>query len=367
VPDSPVIPDYAGACISNVVPGLLDPTGTLPSWFPAEAAGFGQHVLLVLDGLGWNQLQARPHLAPTLSAMAGVPIHSVAPTTTATALTSITLGLAPGEHGIVGYRMDVDGDVLNVLRWGIGGRDARQSVPPEDFLATQPFLGMRPPVVSRSEFERSGFTMAHLAGTRHHGYRVVSSLVTEVRELLAEGEPFVYAYYDGLDKVGHEYGIGAHFDEELRALDRLTADLLESLPAGAGLFITADHGQVHTPDPSIVLEDDLAALCTHRSGEGRFRWLHARNGATDELLAGARDTYGDIAWVVTRDEAVADGWFGPSVASSVARRFGDVALVAKTLVSFDDPDDTGPFRLIGRHGSLTADEMLVPLLAGGTV
>jgi hypothetical protein len=32
-------------------------------------------------------------------------------------------------------------------------------------------------------------------------------------------------------------------------------------------------------------------------------------------------------------------------------------------VSFEEPLDSGAFPLVCRHGSLTADEMLVPLLA----
>ena len=47
--------------------------------------------------------------------MEGGAITTVAPSTTATALTSIATGLAPAQHGIVGYRMLVDDDVLNVL------------------------------------------------------------------------------------------------------------------------------------------------------------------------------------------------------------------------------------------------------------
>jgi hypothetical protein len=42
---------------------------------------------------------------------------------------------------------------------------------------------------------------------------------------------------------------------------------------------------------------------------------------------------------------------------------GDLALVALAPVSFEEPLDGGAFELICRHGSLTADEMLVPLLA----
>ena len=41
------------------------------------------------------------------------------------------------------------------------------------------------------------------------------------------------------------------------------------------------------------------------------------------------------------------------VVDAARGRFGDVALVAREPVSFDDPADSGPFELIGRHGSLT--------------
>ena len=63
--------------------------------------------------------------------MEGGPIHSVLPTTTATALTSLRTGLAPGEHGVIGYRMHVHGEVLNVLRWTTAAGDARQTIPPQ--------------------------------------------------------------------------------------------------------------------------------------------------------------------------------------------------------------------------------------------
>ena len=67
--DKLVLPDYGGACISNIVPALLDGSVDPPSWMPDPAIDAGQVVLLVLDGLGWEQLQDRRHLAPTLSSM----------------------------------------------------------------------------------------------------------------------------------------------------------------------------------------------------------------------------------------------------------------------------------------------------------
>jgi predicted AlkP superfamily phosphohydrolase/phosphomutase len=75
-------------------------------------------VLLVLDGLGWHQLRRYAHCAPTLAAMEGGAVTTVAPSTTVTALTSIATGLTPGEHGLIGYRIDMGGHVVQMLRWG---------------------------------------------------------------------------------------------------------------------------------------------------------------------------------------------------------------------------------------------------------
>ncbi len=362
----PVLPDYAGACISNIVPALLDGAVEPPPWLPEVALDAAQVVLLVLDGLGWEQLQERRSVAPTLCSMLGGPITSVSPSTTATALTSIATGLAPGEHGVVGYRVAVDHEVLNVLRWATPSGDARARIVPEKFQPTEAFCGQRAAMVTKAEFAQSGFSAAHLGGTRFRGYRVPSTMVVELGMALRAGEPFVYAYYDGIDKVSHEYGLAEHFDAELAAVDRLVADVLEVLPRGACLVVTADHGQVDVGDRTLPPHADVLAEVSFQSGEGRFRWLHARPGRADALLAAAEAHHADVAWVVSRDQTIDEGWWGPVVADAARHRFGDVALVCREPVSFSDPADTGPFELIGRHGSLTAAEMYVPLLVGAS-
>ena len=43
-------------------------------------------------------------------------------------------------------------------------------------------------------------------------------------------------------------------------------------------------------------------------------------------------------------------------------RLGDVAVVAKDRWYFTDPADSPKIELVGRHGSLTPDEMLIPVL-----
>jgi predicted AlkP superfamily pyrophosphatase or phosphodiesterase len=359
----PLIPEYDGACLCNVAPTLLEPPAASPSWVPEPVAGAAQIVLLALDGLGWEQLQERREAAPTLAAMAGGPITTVAPSTTATALSSLALGCPPGEHGVVGYRINVRGDVLNVLRWQTPDGDARTVIPPDVFQVRQAFRGTRPAIVTRAEFAGTGFTAAHLADVRFFGWRVTSTLVTEVGRLLKGGEPFVYAYYDGIDKVAHEYGLVEHYDAELRSVDRLVGDLLSVMPSGSVLVITSDHGQVQVGDAIVRLHEDVMDHVELLSGEGRFRWLHAKPGRAVELAEAARASHGDRAWVRTLDEVIDEMWFGPRVSEAALNRFGDVVLAAIDPVAFEDPADTGPYRLQSRHGSLTSAEMLVPLIA----
>ena len=333
-----------------------------PDWMPAPVAGAARIVLLVLDGLGWNQFQARRELMPTLASFAGSSITTIAPSTTATALTSLVTGLTPGEHGLIGYRIDMGDTVMNVLRWGDENGDLRRRYPPESIQPCPPFLGLSVPVLSKAELQGSGFTQAHLNGVKHMGWRVPSSIAVTVKEALDRGETFVYAYYDGIDKIAHERGFGEYYDAELGFADSLVSHIVDVLPADTVLIVTADHGQVHVGENTIVLAPTLTEHLDHQSGEGRFRWLHARRGRQGALCDAAQ-MYADVAWVVTKEQVLDEQWFGPRVSPAIERRMGDVALVARDAVSFDEPLDSGAFDLVCRHGSLTADEMLVPLLA----
>jgi predicted AlkP superfamily pyrophosphatase or phosphodiesterase len=363
VAEHPIIPDYRGPCVSNVVPTLVNRVSPPPSWLPTPAVDADQVVLLALDGLGWEQFQARRQHAPTLAGMAGGPITTVVPSTTATAMTSLTTGLTPGEHGVIGYRIHLHHEILNVLRWSTPAGDARRAIPPGEFQPLPAFCGTKPPVVSRAEFVTSGFTSVHLEGVRFHGYRMPSTLAIEVARLVRAGEPFVYAYYDGIDKVAHEYGIGQHYDAELVSVDFMVSYLVSVLPRGAALVITSDHGQIEVGDRIVDLDAEVLEHVAFQSGEGRFRWLHARPGHAADLLQAATHHYERMAWVRSVREVLDENWFGERISPAAASRLGDVALVARDPISFADPNDTGPFELIGRHGSLTSDEMLVPLLA----
>lgn len=128
------------------------------------------------------------------------------------------------------------------------------------------------------------------------------------------------------------------------------------------MVIIGDHGMVNVPaDNRLIVEDEpeLLADVTAFAGEGRLRQLMTPR--PDEVARRWRDRLGRRAWVRTREQATAEGWFS-EVSPRLAGRFGDVlvamaddgAVMTRTL-----PRE---LQLIGMHGSLTEAEMVVPLL-----
>ena len=148
-------------------------------------------------------------------------------------------------------------------------------------------------------------------------------------------------------------------------IDAAAEHLRETLPSDVRLVVVADHGMVDSPADRRIDVDDHPELLDGVSllgGEARFRQLYCRGGAVDDVVAAWRELLGERAEVLTRDDALARGWFG-ELSSEVRPRIGDVLVAARedhtVLSSADFPIET---RLVGLHGSLTSAEMLIPIL-----
>ena len=152
-----------------------------------------------------------------------------------------------------------------------------------------------------------------------------------------------------------------HYLDELRFIDELVGRLASSLPDGTELLITADHGMVDVGERLQPVSQDVLRLTASTSGEARFMWLHAKQGASAELLEAAGE-HRDVGWVAGIEQVLDEHWFGPATQHEARTRLGDVALVAREAVAFVEPGSPDSSWLLGRHGGLTAEEMCVPLL-----
>jgi hypothetical protein len=375
-------PRYGGRSVAELVPAITDAvTGSGSRLLPLPD-GVRAVVLLVIDGMGRRNLDAHAALAPTLSDAVGPTLDAPFPSTTSVSLTSIGTGRPPGQHGLTSYSVAVPGDdrplICLTWTWGlqVGGDDARRDVPPETFQPTSTAFaratdrGVRAVTVLRPEFTTSGLTRAGLRGGETVAATGLGDTLTAALDACGgHGDPptVVYAHHPDLDALGHWYGPGSEeWCAELGRIDAALARTREQLPADVALVVTADHGMVHVPDEGFVeLADapELLAGVRVLTGDGRARQLHVADGAVDDVLATWRSQVGHDGFVVTRDQAIDAGWFGPVDRPEVRARIGDVLVVADGPVAWVHRDaDLFGGRLPGLHAGLTRTELEVPAL-----
>jgi len=380
---SPHAPLYGRSALSDLTPSLLAALGV--GGFP-NALGIepvAKACLLLVDGLGWELVRANRENAPFLAGLleSGSSLTAGFPSTTAVSIASIGTGKTPGEHGIVGFTMAIPGydRAMNNLRWALHGTgphvDLRPLVVPE-LLQPDPTAfqlaedaGVNTYVVGPREHMTSGLTRAALRGARYLPAFSMGDLAAESAAAIQEpGRAFVYSYHPDLDLTGHVRGVGSQaWRLQLGLVDRLAVALAERLPPDSVLYITGDHGMLDVPAEDRVdldLEPDLQRGLRLLGGEPRARHLYTRPGAEEEVLATWRAKLGDRMWVLTREDAIGRGWFGPAVGDGAREHIGDVIAAAFGPVGIVQPS-VFPLEalLVGHHGSLTAAEQLVPLLA----
>jgi hypothetical protein len=364
---APAPPSYGEASLAGVLPGVLRALGVA-----GGAAAVPRACLLLVDGLGWELLRAHADAAPYLTSLladSGGPVLAGFPATTATSIASLATGLPPGGHGILGYEVAVPGTgrVMNSLSWD-GGPDPERWQPYPTLFERAHEAGVAVTRVGPGFFDGSGLTRAALRGGAFAAADAADDRVAAAATALRQGDrSLVYVYYGDLDATGHREGCRSQaWVRELARVDTFVRRLAEVLPAGAGLWVTADHGMVDVPFErrvDLAAEPALGAGVELLAGEPRARYVHAVPGAAADVLAAWRERLAACMWVLSRDEAVEAGWFG-AVRDEVYPRIGDVVAAARDDVAVVDSAHERPelLRLVGMHGSLTDAERLVPLL-----
>ena len=327
-------------------------------------------IVLLVDGLGAQALRDRAGHARTLSASASS-IDSGFPTTTSSALATLTTGARPGQHGLVGYAvLDAANDrMINQLSGWEGLDPATWQAMPTVFEQARDD-GFRATAVLPQRYHDSPFTRAVLRGATFVAGATIAERLAAAAQLLATpGAPqLVYVYVHELDKAGHAYGSESpQWTAALETLDAGVRDL--ELPKDVGLVVTADHGMIDIAAHNQVVFDtvpELVAGVAHVGGEPRCLQIYVTPDADrDGLVAAWRESEDARSWVVTREEAIAAGWFG-EVRPGVETRIGDVVVAArKAIAYYQTTSSVRSMAMVGQHGSWSPAEMRVPLLRFG--
>ncbi len=368
LPASPFVPEYGVASLADLPGSMLASLGVRTDntlgLNPADGV-----CLFLVDGLGADLLRAHPGAAPFLSAHLGRTLTAGFPSSTPTSLATLGTGVAPGEHGMLGIQMAVPGEgrLFNCLRWTAPGLpiDPELWQPAETVFQRMSALGIEPVYVAPAMFDGAGLTQAVYRGVRFSPADSVDDRVEGVRHALRADRAFVTVYYGDVDGAGHANGWGSpQWLEQLAIVDRMAERIAESLPSGAALYVTADHGMINATDKiDMDHRPELREGVAMVGGEPRARHLYTADGAASAVLERWEEALRGRAWVVSREEAVDSGWFGRSVRHEWLPRIGDVLAVpygdCVLISSQDEPRESA---MIGYHGSLTAPEQNVPLL-----
>lgn len=398
-----IYPDYSGSSILNVPATVcqwlqVEPVGAPPLDAELSAAvGEGiQHVVLILmDSLALHRLQRwmSDGTAPVWQSLEqqGVlaPLTSIVPSTTSAAMVSLWTGRSPYEHGVMGYEMWMKeyGMIVNMIMLapasfnGSAGSLTRAGFEPGNYLPF-PTLGqlLQAGGVEAHAFQHytiagSGLSQMIFKDTVVHPIGSPADLWIEVRRLHeARRSQRVYSwvYWGNLDHLGHRYGpesehAAAEFGAFSQAFETYFLQRLDPDVRGqTAVVLLADHGMVHTEKDAFF---DLTRhpgldrrLHMPPTGENRLMYLYARPGQIEAVRE-----YIDRTWL-GRFRMVDAGYAAESGIFGRGRRHPGLSDRLGELVVFPDENmylwwapKENP--LLGRHGGLHPDEMLVPFLA----
>ncbi len=322
-------------------------------------------VFFILDGLGMHPM--RTHLSERSFLVRNIrqTLTSVFPSTTTNATTSLLSNLYPMEHGWFGWSL-----YFEELRREINIFTAVDSFTgekiDEDYVKRR--LPAKPFYKSSKIYRPSAIVPEFWHGDEDDRtvFRDIDDMFSLVKSCCAErGKRFLYVYCPEPDSVMHKFGVSSPQSGEVikklnDLLEKLSSELSDTL-----FIVTADHGQLDVGE-NIPLYDDAelsALLLWPQSLEARATAFRVKDGKESEFVALFQQKYGEDFELVRTRDLIDAGFFGPTYDASHAAFLGNFIAIGKTDKTFRISPRGHIFK--GHHTSLTAEEMLVPLILFG--
>lgn len=325
--------------------------------------------VIFIDGMGAYQLRERLGHIPAMRRLGidddNAMITTIAPSTTAAALTAFSTGLLPGQTAMLSYALRY-GDkqqLFNLIQF----KDAPIAAEEWQIQATIfERLGQsaaRTMLIEDPAYKDSGLTFAAWRGAPARFAKRLDQRVNLALEELHAGRSLVYLYWGNLDHCGHAHGLDSSaWLSELEMVDAAVKEVVSRAPRNTLVIVTADHGMVedtqkidiaHTPE----LDKGVRAVA------GEERATHLYTDEPDELAERWQNYLGSEAWIMTQTDIERSGLFGQLTDRSRAA-MGDVVAFARKQTGFVDSRILSEHALAlrGVHGSLTPAEMYVPWL-----
>ena len=400
------LPQYKTDCISNIPNTILQLLQTrkdnspLTNRLKIDQKSINKVVLLVVDGFGFNQFLTHYKQNQFLTTLTGAgevfPLTSVYPSQTTNALTTLNTGLTPQEHGLFEYFIYLKGiGIVNALRFERVGTKTKsklvaQGYDPKIMLSTQ---NIQQKLVKQgiSTFTYMNESNASNVCTKlvFEGSTIIpsyktSDAIVKLRKQIQKtsGSAYFFVHLETLDIIAHEYGPKSEeFNAELQAITSLLqTELVEKISSQSAketlLLITADHGEVQVnPHETVYLGFNSESILNaqvgsdHRrimpTGSPRDLFLHIKEEKLQKTKEALKQKIGKKALIIETKEAIDSGLFGlEKPREGFLDRTGNLVILPYRNETLWFEHRSGRrINLIGQHGGLSEDEMLVPFAA----
>jgi predicted AlkP superfamily pyrophosphatase or phosphodiesterase len=393
-----ILPGYDGYSIANIPASICRwlgeeqwPTYPLaPEIHELFNRQYRQVILVVMDGMGWNTIQRfggeTPLWQEVLDSGVLLPLTSIAPATTSSALTSFWTGRTPAQHGVTGYEMwlrdyNLSANMIThtpAMFEGMPGSLRYCGFNPEAFLQVEtlgPFFakaGIQTSVLQSNNILGSGLSTMLFGETRQVPVRSLHDLFITLGHMANEkitDKRYLYVYWGNLDELQHIYGLDdGRVEQEYRvfqsAFTRFIRNLQKSANKDTLVLLTADHGMTLTkPSPEYEIRrypELVKKLHLLPAGESRLPYLYVKPGHIQAVKDEVRQIWKDDFMAIDASEAIESGLFGsPPFHPELDSRLGDLILISRgsSYLYWQIKEN----RLLGRHGGLSKEEMIVPL------
>lgn len=329
----------------------------------------------------WNHLVVDGLLAP---------LTSIVPSTTSSAITTLWTGSSPAEHGIAGYELLLKeyGIVANMIehkpisyRGGVGSL-SQAGFSPDAFLPVFPITthfkehNVSPYAFQHYSIINSGLSRMFMEEANRQSFSTAADLWVNLRQLFDQSpneRMYTWIYWGAIDTLSHFHGPKddrprAEFAIFSSAFERLFLNELSAPGRKDTLVILiSDHGQIETDKFETHYDlrnhsEFTRLLHILPTGENRLAYLHVRPGKEERVKEYIDHTWPGQFIVLDSSHALEKGLFGPGEPyKRVPERLGELMVIARGDAYWWWAAKENP--IIGRHGGMSPDEMLVPFLA----
>jgi len=377
-----IYPDYESGSILNLVSTILNFYKIPALYPPLHNFILPEHkrlAFIVIDGLGMSFLESHGRDSRLYQHTLGE-LTSVFPSTTSCALVSLMTGVAPLQHALTGWYMyfrelgtaglplpfkarftdktffDMGVDANEIFDF----ETIFSSLKKEIFVTT-------PQITINSAFSKFCFENIPQKGftSLKDSFQIIK------QQLISKPQTEkIYAYIPYFDDVAHTYGINSRQSIDLfHQIDDLFFDLFKNIDDPDTLFvITADHGLLDTTKEQILYLKDYPdikkCLILPLCGEPRVPYCYISPSKLDYFHEAVDEQLGSFCDRYTQKEVLEMQLYGTGKANPrFYDRIGDEILIMKgNYVLLDRVYHEKDVSIVGFHGGMSREEMMVPLV-----